>query len=122
MDIDKEEQENKKKLEEALEQFEEQFNCELQATGYSHTAEENGGIREEEFWVFPKNPEENNTLLNRLNLDIGGWFSYDTRDDGSIYTLLDIQIRGDSINKTKGIQAYYNPDKEKWENVEYRTF
>lgn len=118
---EKEELEDKKakqELQEALDQFEEQYSVELDSTGYEHSAEENGGIREEEYWV---KPQDKCSLFHQLDIEVGGWFSYDTRDNGHIYCSLALKINGEEVNKIKAIQGNYNKEEKYWENIEYRS-
>jgi len=122
---------NHKQLDKILEKFKEQFEVELQATGYEHTAKENGGIREEEYWVkgLIDTPQG-------LDFKVGGWFSMDTRGEGepTVYCQLSLQLNNDKVGtkeetgnhkkdnfKNKMVKSRYRPEKEKWSDFNWQT-
>jgi len=119
-------------LQKILEKFKEQFNVELQATGYETTAKENGGIHEEEYWV--KGLIEG---AEGLNFKVGGWFSMDTRgdDEPMVYCQLSLELNNDELGgreentrhgkkdgfKNKMLKSRYRPEKEKWGEFNWVT-
>lgn len=107
-----------KELQKAIEQFENQFNVEAQSTGYEMTEEENGGIREEEYWVNGLIESE----AEGLNFKVGGWFSIDRRDnDSTIYCRLAVKMNDEDLEELKAIQSSYNQEKEEWEELRYEA-
>lgn len=104
---------------EALKQFKEQFNVELRETGNEIVYEENGGIGEIEYWV--KGLIE--TKVDALDIQVGGWFSHDTRDkEDNIYCLLIVKLNGETIGDCEAIQSWYNTEKEKWNELTWRGY
>lgn len=102
-----------------LNQFEEQFQVELRNTGHEIAYEENGGLGEVEYWV--------NGLIEAkvdgLDIEVGGWFSHDTRDDeDNIYCLLVIKLNGETIGEYEGIQSWYNTETKKWNELTWRGY
>jgi len=108
-------------LDKILEKFKDQFNAELQPTGHEMTARENGGIREEEYWV--KNLID---APQGLNFKIGGWFSIDTRgeedDNPTVYCRLSLEVNNEQVNETKMLMCRYHPEKEKWGEIRQESF
>lgn len=112
---------HQEQLNKILEKFEDQFDVELQPTGYEHTAQQNGGIKEAEYWV--------NNLIEApqgLNFKVGGWFSMDTRGgedtEKSVYCMLSVKINNEEVNDTKAIRCRYHHDKEKWGKPRWESF
>jgi hypothetical protein len=106
-------------FEKAIKRFEQQFNVTLEPTGYDHSYEENDGIGEIEYWV--KNLIESKT--NALLIEVGGWFSHDTRNDqNNIYCSLAIKINGESVNPDKALQSWYDVENDRWEELIYDTY
>lgn len=105
-------------LDKILEKFKDQFDVELQPTGYEHTAQQNGGIHEEEYWV--KNLID---APQGLNFKVGGWFSMDTRgDEPTVYCMLSVEINNEEVSETKAIRCRYHHDKEKWGKMRWESF
>jgi len=108
-------------LQKALEQFKDQYGVELQATGYEMTANENGGIHEEEYWV--KGLVTSN--IENLDFRTGGWFSIDTRGEEdeppTIYAKIGLEMNGDPLKQNKVISIRYRPEKEKWSELRWES-
>jgi len=106
-------------FEKALKRFEEQFNVRLEPTGYENEYEENDGIGEIEYWV--KGLITSKT--DALQVEVGGWFSHDTRDnEDNIYCRLAVKINGEDVNPYKGLQSWYDKDKDRWEQLTYEGY
>ncbi len=109
---------DREKLVDAIEKFEEQFDVDAQYTGHEFSAEENGGILEIEAWT--------NGLIespfNGLNIDVGGWFSYDTRHSGFIYCRLTIKLDNEPVAECKALQAEYDIKSEEWSSLRWDAF
>jgi len=106
-------------FEEAIKRFEEQFKVELEPTGYEIDYEENDGIGEVEYWVHGLIESK----TDAIEIDVGGWFSHDTRDsEDRIYCLLGIKINGQLIGDCQGLQSWYIPELKKWEDLTWDHF
>ena len=110
----------KKTFEQALEQFKAQFDVSLEFTGHSNSYDENDGIGEEEYWVEGLITSK----VDSLQIQVGGWFSHDTRDGmDCISCLLVIRINNETIGECEGIQGFYNSFTNQWDgNLVWDTF
>ncbi len=104
---------------EAMEKFKEQYQCELEQTGWENSYDDNDGLGDKEYWV--------NGLVSSpvrgFTIRIGGWFSHDTRDDEDrIYCLLAIQINGETIGECEGIQSWYDVNTKRWDDLEWDSY
>lgn len=82
----------------------------LDPTGYETDPADNDNMYECEYWV--------NGLIDSkyLNVELGGWFTVDLRDDEpNIYFLLALKIEGELIGECEGLQGWYDNDSETWD-------
>ena len=101
-------------LQSAVQQFAEQFNCDVNPTGIDmeeenrlqHEYEVNGLI-------------ESNVKGLGFNVN-GGWFYYDVEHD-TIHCLLDFKMNGENLKECHGIQSWYDLEKEEWSDLEYEA-
>ena len=103
----------------AINQFEKQYQCELDPTGYEFLYSDNDGVGEIEYWC--------NGLINSpvrdLDIKIGGWISHDTRDnEDNIYLLFALQINGQNIGDCEGLQCWYDVESNRWDNLTWDTY
>ena len=91
-------------MDKATKAFEEQFEVELEPTGYENEDEDR---YEKEFWV--------RGLIESkvINIKVGGWF--EVHEDGTAYCNLGILIDDKDICPGHGLIGYYDPDEGKWE-------
>lgn len=120
-DITEEEVQALKTFNKALNIFEEQFNVNLDPTGFENIEGEiNGLILEVEYWV-------NDLIQTKEEVDIsfkvGGWFNLDCRGEKpNIYCWLGIQLNGDNLTDNMALQSWYNIDNNKWDSLQWDSF
>lgn len=102
-------------LQSAVQKFADQFDCSVNDTGIE--MDENNRLQHE-YYVN----DLLDSSINGLNFSVkGGWFYYDIEHD-NIHCLLDFKLNGDQLKECHGIQSWYDTEKNKWSDLEYKGF
>lgn len=111
MELEKHEQHHQQ-LQKLVNQFKKQFNADIKATGHEMTAEEDGGMHSEEFYIY----DLIETKAEGLTFETGGWFRMDTRQEPHPVTVeIGIKANNQRIGEgTNVLRSRYHHDREEW--------
>lgn len=101
---------------EAVRAFEEQFDCELDPTGYEFTYSENDGVGSVEYFAHG--------LIDcgALPLVVGGWVDHDVRDNRDFISLLfGLKLDGELVGDCKALRAEYDPESKTWSPLRWES-
>lgn len=105
-------------LDELVDEFCEEYDCESEATGYENYPHEDGGRASREYFITGLVDSK----ARGVNVVVGGWFYLDLRSNPSASCLLGMRINGETVGDCEAIQSWYDFDEELWDELIWDSY